>query len=1007
MASALLARASSRSIRSSTRLACQYSSVSLASSSKRALPRTLLSHYHFSTSEEHKPEDASATPASLQTATLTTATNSATEVENTSRESGASSDKDLGEQRRISIYDMDYFRLRDIDDIQEFESLVDQLEQMPTLTSDDIGPLLVPLTRRTCELGFGMRGAEITERVLFDCLSRLPLNYADRKPEHPYPVATMYNRSIIAWGNLRTHEGAKRAERIFQLMMSEYKQEAEWVREKQQKQQGVDGIIYSVRAEHPDRRCFKSLLRAWAISGSPHGPARAYNILLEMERLSDVSKVLEAINQKNELEKQQQGEKNEQTPLDGEGEKVVPNVKMDGSASPFGVVNNEQTPLDGESEKVVPNVKMDGSAAPFGVVNNEQTPLDGEGEIMVPNVKIDGSAALFGVVNNEQTPLDGEGEKVVPNVKIDGSAVPFGVVNNEQTPLDGEGEKVVPDVKIGVSAAPFEVFGGSKDQSSASSFNIERPDQACYNSVLSAYAKAFVLKHPHALNRIKELIARMAALHEATGDEEYTLDWISYHAVLRAYSKYAAYTSDPLDRAFVEEVEAILRQIYRDNQRMLRLGRRPITDNLSMPWAYGVAIEAWTKTLPISEGVQQAEDIIMALLGRKELKNIPNPGRGWARQENIIQVVRTWQRSGLPESEERIQELMRVVVESPYERIHFLHDIMEAWVSSDWDLAPEVVERMLEWSFSRMDNIACRPTGQTFMIAIKGWLRSKSEDAPYRAELILNKLVEIYDHERDVYYRPREIHLRYVMTAWMNRCEDGRRYYGHAGNMYPAEHVESLLALYGDADWNDNVHGLYAMAIRTWAKQRVPVGETEPNPLRRAIALLNMIGERTGQLDAYASNWVLEACCRAQPTVEKRRESYDAAMETFRRGKRNQRTFVLLMKVLRAQILEFDKAQQKLVEDLFHECCSMGYLSQDMVWEIASIATPSLLNRLFNVSHEYANFVVQVRDNRARGATISVWTENPPTDLLVQNLPKAWSIRVKDNLARPQAAAKK
>jgi hypothetical protein len=391
------------------------------------------------------------------------------------------------------------------------------------------------------------------------------------------------------------------------------------------------------------------------------------------------------------------------------------------------------------------------------------------------------------VDKNEQL-IEWRGRKGNVDVKMDATAVPFGVVNN-----DG-------------GAVPF---GRPTDGGSASPLQIQRPDQACYNAVMSAYAKAFVLKHPHALNRIKDLRGRMAALYEATGDEEYTLDWISYHALLRAYSKYAAYSAGPLDRSVVEEVEAILRQIYRDDQRLLRLGKRPITENLSMSWAYGVAIEAWTKTLPIAEGVQQADDIIMALLGNKKLENLPDPGKGWARQENIVQVVRTWQRSGLPESEERIQRLMRVVVETPYERIHFLHKNMEAWVSSDWELAPEVIEKMLEWSFTRMDNYNCRPTGQTFMIAIKAWLRSKSGGAPYRAELILQKLVEIYDQGRDSYYRPREIHLRYVITAWMNRCEDGRRYYGLAGNMYPAEHVEGLLALYGDADWNDNVHGLY------------------------------------------------------------------------------------------------------------------------------------------------------------------------------------------------------
>lgn len=899
MASALLARASSRSMRSSSRLAYQYSSVSLASS-KRALPRTFGCHYHFSTSEQHKPQDVSATPASSQTATLTTTTTAAKD-ESSPQDASSSSDNDLGVKRRISIYDMDWYRIRDIDNIQELESLVDQLEHVPTLTSEDIGPLLVPLTRRTCEIGFGMRGAEITERVLFDCLSRLPPNYADRNPEHPYPVTTMYNRAIIAWGNLRTPQAAQRAEKIFQLMMSEYNQEAEWVRQQQQKQQvsngtsSNDGTIHSVRAEQPDRRCFKSLLRAWAISGAPNGPARAYEILLEMERLSDISQVWQAIEQKKQQQQLQQADKNEQTPLNVEDEKVVLEVIDDGSKVPFKVVNN------------------------------------------------------------------------------DGTAVPY---------------------------------GKPEDRGSVSPFQIARPDQACYNAVLSAYANAFVLKHPHALNRIKGLIGRMRSLHEATGDQEYTLDWISYHAVLRAYSRYAAYSMDPLDRSFVEEVEAILRQLYQDDQHLLQLGKRPISENLTMSWAYGVAVEAWTKTLPIEEGVQQADDIIMALLGKKKLENLPDPGRGWPRQENIVQVVRTWQRSGLPQSEERIERLMRAVVESPYERIHFLHVHMETWVKSDWDLAPEVIEKMLEWSFTRMDGYVCRPTGETFMIAIKGWLRSKSVDAPYRAELILQKLVQIYEQKRDSYYRPREVHLRYVITAWMNRSEDGRRYCGLAGNMYPAEHVEGLLALYGDADWNENRQGLYAMAIRTWAKQRVDPGENEPNPLRRSVALLNDLGEVSGSLDPYACNMVLEACRRKQQTLERRREAYDIAMDTFRRGKRNPRTFVLLLKVLRAQIPDFDKSKRHLVVALFNECCSTGYLSQEMVWEIASFATPRMLSKLFDVSYQYAFFVVHSRDNRPAGSISSLWSENPPTDLLVQNLPRTWSGRIKDNPARPQAAKK-
>lgn len=800
---------------------------------------------------------------------------------------------------------MDYLRIRDIDDISELESLVDQLEHMPSLTAEDVGPLLVPLTRRTCELGFGMRGAEITERVLFICLSRLPPDYESRTAvaaNHPYPNTTMYNRAIIAWGNLRTPESAQRAEKIFQLMMSEYLQEAEWVR-KEQKQNLLENHDTSsekessmvVRAPQPCRRCYKSLLRAHAVSGAPNGPARAYDILSEMERLSDISRILDSHNARQAQVQQQ---------------------------------------------------------------NQQQSQPD--------------TALLVDKIREETGPNNGSNSNM--------NNIPFGVPKDRDLALGG---------------------------GSFTHLSIERPDQATYNSVLSAYAKAFVLKHPHALNRIKLLVNRMHALYEITGDEEFTLDWISYHAVLRAYSKFTAYSTDPLDPSFVEEVQGILRQIHRDEQRLKLQGKSPISDNLSMPWAYGVAIEAWTKTLPVADGVQRADDIVMALLGKKKLEHIPNPSMGkWPRQDSIMQVVRAWQRSGLPEAEQRIERLLRVVVETPYKRIYLLNESMESWTRSDWEHAPEVVEKMLEWSFSRMTP-ECKPTGQTFMIAIKAWLTSKSDGAPYRAELIMQKMVQIYDQSGDRYYRPGEVHLRYVFTAWMNRSGDGRRYYGTAGNKYPAEHVDSLLAQYRGADWNDNVYGLYAMAIRTWARQSLPPGETEPNPLHRAVALLNELGELTGSLDAYPCNWVIQACCRKQQTMEGRREAYGIAMDTFRRGQRNPRTFVLLMKALRAQIPVFDAKHHQLVEELFHECCSSGLLSQDMVWEIASIAPAKVLHKLFRIHFNSASFVVQVRDQQSGGHDSALWNENPPTSLLVQNLPREWSARVKVNNARPQANHKK
>jgi hypothetical protein len=85
------------------------------------------------------------------------------------------------------------------------------------------------------------------------------------------------------------------------------------------------------------------------------------------------------------------------------------------------------------------------------------------------------------------------------------------------------------------------------------------------------------------------------------------------------------------------------------------------------------------------------------------------------------------------------------------------------------------------------------------MIAIKACIGGQKVEAqPYRAELNLVKAVEIYDQE-DSYYRPRGIH-RYVITAWMNRCEDGHDGYGPRREYVIQQHHEGLLALYGDGD---------------------------------------------------------------------------------------------------------------------------------------------------------------------------------------------------------------
>jgi len=53
-------------------------------------------------------------------------------------------------------------------------------------------------------------------------------------------------------------------------------------------------------------------------------------------------------------------------------------------------------------------------------------------------------------------------------------------------------------------------------------------------------------------------------------------------------------------------------------------------------------------------------------------------------------------------------------------------------------------------------------------------------------------LMELHELRGTSRFEPREVHMRYVLTTWINRCHDGRRYEGLGCYLHPADHAESL-----------------------------------------------------------------------------------------------------------------------------------------------------------------------------------------------------------------------
>jgi hypothetical protein len=730
----------------------------------------------------------------------------------------------------LSIFEMDAARIQTLS-IDELEEVVKQLDSLESLTSRDVYALLHPLIRRACDTGMNaietttdapvapsIRGARLAERIILNCLSRFPSDpeehrkvVSDPSSDLPFPTQMMYVRTIIAWSGVKSEEAAERAEHILNLMKAEYTKEKSYF---------PPDADHQLRSPVPCRRSYKSVIRAWALSGATEGPAKALQYLQELEDASQLT----------------------------------------------------------------------------------------------------------------------------------------------------------------LAQSSFELP------------QLEYPDRACFNMVLSSYAKSRVSKHPTALNQIKGIIARMDRYYERTGNYEFLLDSFSYHAVLQAYSKYIIYSGQTLRSNFVAEIDALLQRILHETRSEIV---STIRKGLDVSWATGVLVDALTKTEPRNSSLLRADRIVYDLAQRNERKS-PLWRTCWPRNDTIIRLIKAWDESKLPDSEDRIQKLLQLVVDAPYTRIYEFNASMSELLDSEYKGAPFLVEKML---YRALENTSSSRelTGQTFAIAMKGFLRSSDPAAACRAESLFMKLMELYE-SRGERFEPREVHLRYALSSWLQKSTDGRRYEGLSGELYPAEHCENLLRwTIKKGVCSDNYNGLFALAIQAWCIQKLDA-DSQLNPVTRASALLVKLKDLTGKLSAFPCNYVLETCCRPQFTIEDRLHAYNTAIDTFRYGKRNARSFYLITEVLRTQVVDLDDQHVEVVEGLFDECCANGLLTQEMVWQVVAMLPLKSLKRLFGLSHDFAQTIINVRDDELRvvegdyDKRIGLrWNRSPPKALLLDRLPSEWS----------------
>jgi hypothetical protein len=98
-----------------------------------------------------------------------------------------------------------------------------------------------------------------------------------------------------------------------------------------------------------------------------------------------------------------------------------------------------------------------------------------------------------------------------------------------------------------------------------------------------------------------------------------------------------------------------------------------------------------------------------------------------------------------------------------------------------------------------------------------------------------------------------------------------------------------------------------------------------------------------------------------------------------------------MLRVFPSHLEELDDEHLKVVEDLVRECCSMGLLTQELIWNTVAVSKAETLHSLFPVSYHNAETIIQVRENRLHTQSTPFWKGSPPSSLLVQNLPSEWS----------------
>ena len=178
------------------------------------------------------------------------------------------------------------------------------------------------------------------------------------------------------------------------------------------------------------------------------------------------------------------------------------------------------------------------------------------------------------------------------------------------------------------------------------------PDQACYNAVITGWARSL---HHEAPAHIERLLQRMDALYECTGDSRFQPDTRSFHMLITAYAK-SVQQKGGNNKASVQaaiSAENVLRVMCERYSGSTNDGNDTLLVKPDV-MVYNAVLNAWAHTAT-ADGARRAESILLGLLGksRRKLHDFPIVEDVLPNTVTFNTVINAWAKSGDGDAGER------------------------------------------------------------------------------------------------------------------------------------------------------------------------------------------------------------------------------------------------------------------------------------------------------------------------------------------------------------------